>query len=37
MLVLQVVTRLAELGDMPAQLQGNLSASSHLLFSRRFL
>lgn len=31
MLILHVVTRLAELGDMSAQLQGDSSASSRLL------
>jgi hypothetical protein len=34
MLILQVVTRLADLGDKSAQLEDNISASSHLLFSR---
>jgi hypothetical protein len=30
MLILNIVTRLADLSDMSAQLQGNASASSHL-------
>jgi hypothetical protein len=37
MLILQVVTRLADLGDMSAQLEDKISASSHHPFSRKLV